>query len=139
LSGGSSDLNVVKLARLLLLVGKGTALICYMANLATAETAPFFGEVGLVLRGEFRRARGGVSAVVGAVAEACQVVDLGAEIVDSDMEVVNVHCAGVGFGGAGGYGRGFREEDGVDQACLMNGLIQIAGLTKLNLLAGVGL
>jgi hypothetical protein len=128
------NLNVVELARLLLLVRESAALVSHMTNFAAAETPLLGDEVGLVLRGELRGARSVVGVVV-----AREVVDLGSKVVDGDMEVIDIHRGGFNLGGNGGHDRVLGEENGVDQACLIDGLIQTVRLAKLNLLAGVGL
>ena len=116
----------------LLWVWEGAALASHMANLAAAKTPILGHKVGLVCRGEFGR----VGNVVGlAVVVARQVVDLGGEVVDGDMEIVDIHSVGINLGGASGK---VREENGMDQACLFNSLVQVGRLAKLDLLAGVG-
>jgi hypothetical protein len=95
LGRASGHFDIVEMLRLLSLVGEGTALARHVANLATTETASSFGKVGLVLWGELTGKSGGV----GTISEACKIVDLGAEVVNGDMKIVNVHGTGIVLGG----------------------------------------
>ena len=104
-----------------------------MAYLATAE-ATFVGDkVGFFRRGELGGSRRVVS--VGALR---QIVDLGSQVVDGDVEVVNVHVTGALFGSRrDSWPMG--EKDGVDEGGRGNGLFQGGALPEFDLLAGVGL
>ena len=77
----------------------------------------------------------GVVLAVVVAGSARKVADLCGEVVDSNMEGVDLHIAGLLNNGLGTSGP-VRVEDGVNQSGLSNGNIQGLRLAKHNLLAG---